>query len=118
MRQPAFENEARDAILDWIAQQPLESVAAIGLLVLAQAQIQGADLPPWSSVVSAIKKPSLLSWLISRELYGAPISDPAPYDFHSGAAPETFTADSFFKHYVRIFLPEIYLLRGKRIDER
>lgn len=41
-----------------------------------------------------------------------------PYEFHSGTAPETFAADSFFTQYVRIFLPEIYLLQGKRIDER
>ncbi len=118
MRKPGFENDATNTILAWIAQQPLESVASIGLLVLAQAQIQGADLPPWSSVVAAIKKPSLLSWLISRELYGPAVSDPVAYDFYSGTAPETFTADAFFTQYVRIFLPEIYLLRCRRIDER
>lgn len=35
MRQTAFENDVTNAILDWTVRQPLESVAAIGLLVLA-----------------------------------------------------------------------------------
>src|SRR5579863_2238167 len=90
MSQTAFETDATNAILAWTARQPLESVACIGLLVLAQARIQGAKLPSWSSVSRAIDKPSLLSWLISRELYGTAVSDVAPFDLHSGTATETF----------------------------
>jgi hypothetical protein len=97
-------------LLRWIAQQKLESMVTIGLLVLLRAQMLSSrfSLPPIEQINEAIKKPSLLSWQLLSVLYpnaNLPIDDVL---IHSETPPGDFTPDSFFEKYATNFLPPIY----------
>jgi hypothetical protein len=110
--------EVTGATLAWMAAQNLESVVVFGLLALFQAKAHGADVPPWDIVSKRIARPSILAWLIARDLFEEYIGDPAVSDLHSGTAPNGFQADRFFLQYAESFVPPVYLDRAKRIDQK
>jgi hypothetical protein len=110
--------EVTRAVLAWMAAQNLESVAVFGLLALSRARARVVEIPPWDVVSKHVPKPSLLSWLIARDLYDEYIGDPAVGDMHSGTAPAGFEADPFFLQYSESFVPPVYLMRAKHMDQK
>jgi hypothetical protein len=106
-------------LLKWLADQKLESHVTLGLLALCRAKAQGSEPPTWTEVSAAIKKPSILSQMIARDLYDpALVPPPNIYELHSGTAPGRFIAEDFFEQYRRNFLPEIYSMRAEKLEKR
>ncbi|MGA2148843.1 MAG: hypothetical protein ABSH49_28205 [Bryobacteraceae bacterium] len=106
------------AVLAWMAVQKLESVAVFGLLAFFQAKTRDVDIPPWDAVSPRLLKPSLLSWLVARRLYEEYIGDPAVKEMHSGTAQPGFEVDPFFLRYAESFVPPVYLVRARHIDNK
>jgi len=107
-------------LLRWTRAQPLESLAALGLLALARARVVSSDFnaPPLATLFSSINRPSLLSALFINEL--VPESEEV-FDqslLHSGEVPPGFAPDPFFAKYARVFLPEIYDMRASELERR
>jgi hypothetical protein len=115
---PELGVEVTGATLAWMAAQNLESVAVFGLLALFQARVRSVGMPSWDVVSQHLSKPSLLSWLIARHLYGEYIGDPVVGDLHSGSAPGGFEAHPFFVQYAESFVPPVYLMHAKHIDQK
>lgn len=105
------------ALLEWIQQQTLESVAVLGLLPFCRAcgtlpSIEIFD----ESLALAVRKPSLLSDLIFQDL-GIADSIPLELDhLHSGTAPIGFEPRAFFREHIRMFVPPIYSIRAEKIE--
>ena len=80
----------RDALLSWIADQELESLAAIGLLPFLRAAGQtDACLPLTADLVSACKARSVLSELYLGHLDDEYVSRP-DLGRHSGSPPDSW----------------------------
>src|SRR5579859_6623347 len=96
-------------LLDWIARQRLESVAAIGILPFLRAQIQdSAYRAPFTTLMQAVHAPSILTWLLLNELDSAQNLPLADVCKHNETAPKDFSPPPFFEKYVDNFLPPIY----------
>jgi len=97
-------------LLDWIADQGLESVAATGLLVLLRGKALEPELAmPSTEVVSAsLRRPSLLSGMLMGELYGKVISGASLRECYTNSVPDDYQPDPFFVKYATGFLPPIY----------
>ena len=100
----------RSHLLRWISEQRLESLAAIGLLVLIRAKGLSNDFELLSpaELSHCITKPSLLSWLLLQELYDENSSEPDRPTLNSSPAPDGFQGDPFFLKYIKMFVPPIY----------
>ena len=68
---PASRPWALAHLLSWLKEQELESLEANGILILLRAQSLNPNLPPPepSTLSKHISHPSLLSWLLTRELF-------------------------------------------------
>jgi len=105
---PVYAKPIRDCLLRWLRAQELESVAALGLLPLLRAQIEGEDEPvPVDAVAAAVARPSIQSFLLLGEYAPGRVAFDASAS-HSGSAPAGFAAEPFFGEYVRSYLPPIY----------
>lgn len=111
---------ATSALLDWMAAQNLESVAATGLLILLRAQARNPDWesPSAQEAASSLKKPSLLSDLLMAEVYGGSAGPTDLQECHSGSVPEDYEPDAFFTKYATAFLPPIYATWADSITQR
>lgn len=115
---PGQAGPARDHLLLWLRAQDLESVAALGLLALLRAQIEGVVEPvPIDEVVAAVERPSIQSHLLLGEYAPGRVA----FDLsaaHSGAAPAGFAPEPFFGDHVRSYLPPIYDFWAGEIEKR
>jgi hypothetical protein len=100
--------DVQNLLLAWIGRQRLESVAALGLLVFCRVKLECGTVVDPRNLLPAISCPSLLSWMILRNLYGDAAARPVPYDLHSGTSPKDFIADGFFLAHSCRFLPPVY----------
>lgn len=108
----------RAYLLRWIAEQNLESVAALGLLVLVRARIEDGEypLPPAGELSSLISKPSILSWMLVKELLPESGEDLRESIRHSEAAPTDFTPDPAFHKYIHAYVPPAYEMWANGIE--
>jgi hypothetical protein len=112
-------NATRNALLDWIEHQALESVACLGIVVLLHARSldRTMALPDASSVESRITSPSILSQVLLARYSNWQFDSTSPSSsMHSGTAPNDFEPLEFFHRYVKQFLPPIYHETATRID--
>ncbi len=106
LRHPALGDVTHSALLQWIAAQRLESLAALGLLPFLRAHLEdSAYTAPLADVQKSLHAPSPLAWLLLNEL---DVNHPLPFSQacrHAETAPQDFTPAPFFAHYVDNFLP-------------
>lgn len=106
---PQLGDIACSTLLDWIARQRLESIAAIGILPFLRAQIQNSGYrAPCTKLTHAIHVPSILSWLLLNELDSQQDLPLAEVWKHEATAPKDFSPLPFFAKYANNFLPPIY----------
>lgn len=119
MRPGAERSSVRDALLTWISRQNLESAAALGLVVFCRvAEREPEQVPSLEVLTGAVRKPSLLSLLLLRELHGTNVPAPAWSTLTFGAAPADFVMAEFFAKYRESFLPPIYTFAAKWMERR
>ncbi len=118
--EPRLADLTRGYLLKWVAEQRLESVAAIGLLplILVQAQSDGSTTPKDQDLDPILSSPSLLSWLLLRELKPLEEVPLAAALAYSGTVPREFSLPEFFSKYVESFLPPIYEFWAKTVEKR
>lgn len=106
----------RTHFAQWMAKQELESVVAIGVLVLVRATMFGLPADEAHRLAAPMTKPSLLSWLLLQEI--SPQATPPLQHVlvHAGTAPSDYTPDAFFEDHVRAFLPVAYADRAEFIE--
>ncbi len=106
LRHPTVGDVTQSALLQWIAAQRLESLAALGLLPFLRARMEDSTYTaPLASVLKSLHAPSPLAWLLLNELDG---NHPLPFAEacrHAETAPQDFTPAPFFARYVENFLP-------------
>jgi hypothetical protein len=106
LRHPQLGNATHSALLQWIAAQRLESLAALGLFPFLRAQMEdSAYTAPLANMLKSLHAPSPLTWLLLNEL---DVSHPLPFAQacrHAETAPRDFTPAPFFARYVENFLP-------------
>ena len=74
---PELGGATHSALLQWIAAQRLESLAALGLLPFLRAHMEDrAYTAPLADVVKSLQAPSPLAWLLLNELdvNGVPVA--------------------------------------------
>lgn len=105
-------------LIRWMKAQTLESISAIGLLVLLRAKIQDSAfvISSTEQLLSALHKPSVLSWILMNELLPANVPPPNWTTLNSGSAPKDFEPEPFFTKYSRSFLPPIYSNLAEEIE--
>lgn len=116
---PGTAGSVRAELLRWLGAQTLESFSAYGLLPLTYAKTQSAtfDLSV-REIRASIKRPSLLSWLLLRDL-GSDYDEPLENSLcHSSDVPAGFEVRTFFDKYVKSFLPPIYAIWSTRIEDK
>ena len=113
-------DQIKTRLLEWIERQRLESVVAIGLLVLLRAETLAPtfEQPSQRDLDRAIGKPSLLSWMLCALIRGSTPDMNAVTAPHLEAAPASFKIDSFFTEYVESFLPPIYAKYADKVQQR
>ena len=106
---PHLGDSTQTALLLWIAEQRLESIAVIGILPFLRAQMQNDEYRvPSAELMQAIHAPSILSWLLLNEFalgQNLPLVDACR---HKETAPTNFSPEPFFATYVNNFLPPAY----------
>lgn len=103
---PELGGATHSALLQWIAAQRLESLAALGLLPFLRARMEdSAYTAPLADVLKSLHAPSPLAWLLLNELDGSHSLSFAQACRHAETAPQDFTPAPFFARYVDNFLP-------------
>lgn len=119
---PDHSNVVRERLLAWIKEQSIESRSVIGLLVLLKAAMIDRTfvLPSAREIDAAVRSPSLLSWMLRKEILRHTSTSTLRMDgYHSDDAPDEFVVPPFFERKNNIrFLPPIYFERGARIQRR
>lgn len=116
----SWSETVRRHLMRWMEARRLESVSAIGLLVLLRAKIQdsGFVIQPIEEFSSILHRPSVLSWILMNELVPRHIPSPNWSTFNSDSAPKDFKPETFFTKYSRNFLPPIYTDLAEKIQAR
>ena len=70
----------------------------------------------FEAVHAAQARPSILSGLLCRVVYGDPCGAPAQYLPHSDSAPDGSSLPEFFEKYVKTFLPPIHFEHARYIE--
>ena len=100
---------ARNSLMDWIAQQSLESTVILGILAFCRLADQDTSLlPDPGELQRSIKKPSILSYELMKHLYGSAAIKPAWDDCHSSPVTPEFLPTEFFERYRTNFLPPVF----------
>jgi hypothetical protein len=106
LRHPELGDATYSALLQWIAAQLLECLAAVGLLPFLRAHMEDrAYTAPLTDMLKSLHAPSPLAWLLLNEL---DVSHPLPFAQacqHAETAPQDFVPAPFFAGYVENFLP-------------
>lgn len=116
MINPEWEDMVKDSVLNWISAQKLESTLINGLLVFLRANQFEKILIEKKTLLNAINKPSILSWILLNEL-GCNDQFPGCKNLNSGLPPDDFEINNFFKKYLNNFLTPAYFEYGKTIEE-
>jgi hypothetical protein len=110
---------ARNALMEWIGQQNLESTAALGILVFCRlADGHPERLAEPGELDRALKRPSLLSFELLKHLYGAAAIKPDWSTCHSSSTTPEFIPPEFFDKFRTNFLPPIYSTRMEAVQNR
>lgn len=106
---------ARNALLEWLGQQSLESTAALGILVFCHLTDEHPEqLPEPRELDSRLSRPSLLSYELVRYLYKEAAVKPDWSACHSGPMSPSFAVPEFFEKYRNNFVPPMY---GHQMEE-
>jgi len=110
--------QLRAGLLRWMHSQQLESVVLFGLLILIRARILDAtfEVLPLENILRANKKPSILSFILLRELGYGNVSEPDLKTMHLPNCPDSYETGAFFKKYVSSFLPPAYEAKAIEIE--
>jgi len=106
-------------LICWIKEQMLESLVGIGLLIYLRARLLDSNLriSAVEELLSALHRPSVLSWMLINELAPSRVHSPNWTALNSGSAPGDFEPAPFFIRYSRNFLPSKYTDLAERIEE-
>lgn len=109
---------AGDRLLQWLHNQELESVAALGILCYLQARLQEPSFatPSVDALRGAVARPSILTSLLIEELDPSEAQRPGKFS-NSGEAPEEYRANPSFERYVTKVIAPIYGERAAEIEE-
>lgn len=105
-------------LLNWLREQRLDSISALGLLALIRVQIDEGRALPADAVLPALSQRSLLSFMLCKELYGSNCGSPDTYLAHSGSVPPSFAVSPFFEEHDESFVPSIYSIHARHLEER
>jgi hypothetical protein len=110
MASSSSKESIRARLLDWISEQHLESTSIFGLLILQRLKNDhGLDaLPSGEEVDRSVRAPSVLSWMLLKELFGEAVEELDWKTAYSGSCPSSFKPDPFFEEHVENFLPLVY----------
>ncbi|MFC2009718.1 hypothetical protein ACFLT3_02185 [Chloroflexota bacterium] len=117
-RGDSLSKQVKNALMEWIEKQDLESMAAIGIIVFSRLADQNPEhLPTSNELDRTVRKPSLLSFALLKHLYGSSIV-PDWSKCHSGTAISTFESPKFFDKYKTNFVPPIYSRWMEDVQDR
>ena len=120
MQDEMTSHETREFLWNWLGQQRLESLAAVGLLPLARAVDLSPALRPacGEKAVKASIAKSLLSWhLLNATFPDSELTIGASL-VHSGSPPLRQAIDPFFMEYIKSFLPPIYFSLARTLERK
>lgn len=110
---------AQNALLAWIGQQNVESMAVLGILVFCRlADRHPERLPEYGMLDQVIGRPSLLSFELLRHVYHDLAMKPDWTRCHSGPITPIFEPPEFFEKFRTNFLPPIYSTWMKEVQDR
>lgn len=117
---PKWQASIRQHLQSWMGSQRLESVPIFALLIWIRARIENPEttLPSLEEMLATFPCPSVVSWLLLRELYGPNVPRPDWCTMFSSDVPPDFQADPFFQRYVRNFLPPVYMDTAESVTQR
>ncbi|GHO88202.1 hypothetical protein [Dictyobacter formicarum] len=103
---PQLGDLTQRTLLQWIASQRLESLAALGLLPFLLAHMEESTyIVPVADVLTSLHAPSPLTWLLLNEIDANHTLSFAQACHHAETAPQDFAPTPFFVQYVNNFLP-------------
>ncbi len=107
----------REGLWAWMEEQRLESVAGIALLVWIRSAIDNPTIerPDSRYMARSFPRPSLLSWLLLRELYGQSFPEPDWTSAFSADRHRDFEPDPFFLRHAVQFVPKILAKMANRV---
>jgi len=115
---PDYAETTNDYLTAWVAKCNFESTAACGILIAAIARDRGSLAVKPDRLLSAVARPSLLSWQLLSGMLG---DDGPPIEgflVHSGDIPQDFQAADFFQRHIRAFLLPVYSFMSDTIQEQ
>ncbi len=117
LEDPAFREVIGEALVAWLSSRKLEILTANLLLLPLRLKADGLDVfPGIDRLAVANHYPSALSHLLMAELSDN-WKEPARWqEWHSGTAPNSFTMSSYFERFERGFVPPIYEIHAKEIE--
>lgn len=117
---PQYNPIVKKELKNWIKSQRLESVAALGLLVLLRAKIidEKFNLIPYRELLKNISKPSALTYWLLKELGYNKVLSPNWEKLCIPDTPKHFVPNPFFEKYCISFLPPIYKSHAIDISQK
>lgn len=112
-----FFEDVLNKILNWMAQQTLESICSLGLIVLVKAKNSFGTKFNAKSVWENVGRPSILAWNLIRELDKDFATDKSTSLFYT---EETIpvTHHKFFIKNMTTYIPGIYAIHAKNIKNK
>lgn len=113
-------SETIEYLKHWAKSQQLESLAVFALLVLLRAKMlcQTFELPALIEIIEMIGKPSLLSYLLLKEICCDEISRPDWGSMCLQNEPRDCVPSAFFQKYCTNYIPPIYETHAHRIEQK
>jgi len=113
-------DQIKTRLLEWTERQHLESVAAIGLLVLIRAEMFDPTFvkPSLQDLDRAVCSPSLLSWMLLRQFHESNADPSAATAPHCDTAPTSFETMPFFDKHLESFLPPVYAMHADKVQRQ
>jgi hypothetical protein len=109
----------RDRLFLWTEAQHLESVVILAPLIWIRSTFSNSsiELPDPEYVSKSFPRPSPLSWLLMKELYGSDFPPPGWASTFSKGLRRDFEPDPVFLRYAAYFLSHSYVDEAEKITK-
>jgi hypothetical protein len=115
-----YSSVLRKSLESWMKEQQLESISVLGLLVLIRAKIisKSFTLPSYEKISEMLSKPSLLSYLLLKQLGYDNILKPDYGGLCLSEPSQDFKPSHFFQKYCSNYLPPAYNMKAFEIERK
>ena len=109
-----FFEDILEKLLSWMAQQTLESICNLGLIVLCKAKNSYGTEFNATRVWNNVGRPSILAWNLIRELDEEFATDKSTSLFYTEEILP-FTHHKFFNNNIATYIPGVYAFHARNI---